>query len=290
MDVENMENWVETMVDDLLSRHRLKGGVCLFLGAADTGKTSLAAALAERLASAGPVAFVDADTGQSHIGPPAAVGCCVLDSPCGDLAARNAEAIAFVGDVTPVGHLLQFTAALGQCLACVRTKADTTLIDTPGLVCGGAAAALWWTVYRIVRPAVIIALQRQSELEPILAGLDRFDAPIARIRTPAALGVKTPEQRRRHRIHQFADYFRHAALLPLNLAEVAVQSGRVITDGGCVNRLVALADSTSSDIALGVVKALDVDRKQATVLTPLREATNVRCLVIGDATIDLGTP
>jgi polynucleotide 5'-hydroxyl-kinase GRC3/NOL9 len=284
--VENLENWARRTADDLLARSIVGPGICLFLGAADMGKTSLAAALADRLSCRAPVAFVDADVGQSHIGPPAAVGCAILDKPCPDLTAIVPEAIAFVGDVSPVGHLLQFAAALARCLAAVGTKADITLIDTPGLVSGGAAAALWWTVHRIVRPAGIIALERQNELETVLAGLDRFDAHIERIHTPAALGVKTPEQRRQYRMRRFADYFRQATRQPLNLAEVAIQSGRNIDCGGCVNLLVALMDKANAEIALGLIKTWDADKKRATVLTPTTDLAKVRCIVVGDLTIE----
>ncbi len=79
--------------------------------------------------------------------------------------------IAFVGDVTPVGHLLQLTAALALCVEQARQAADVVLIDTPGLVTGGAACSLWWTVQRLLRPERIIAIQRENELAALLGGL-----------------------------------------------------------------------------------------------------------------------
>jgi polynucleotide 5'-hydroxyl-kinase GRC3/NOL9 len=89
----------------------------LLLGAADTGKTTLMDALAERLARRQPVALVDADTGQSHIGPPTTVGWTLREAHSCAPTAPEARGIAFVGDVTPVGHLLQLLAALALCVA-----------------------------------------------------------------------------------------------------------------------------------------------------------------------------
>ena len=280
------KDWAEPVAGDLLARGIVRPGLCLFLGAGDTGKTFLAAALANQLTAGGPIAFVDADIGQSHIGPPATVGLALRDRPCGGLAAVAPAAIAFVGDITPVGHMLQFAAAIARCVAAVRDKADITLIDTPGLVSGGAAVSLWWAVHRILRPSTIIALRREDEIDPILAGLTCFDTHIERLRTPASLRTKSSEQRRRHRLCLFADYFASAALRTLDLAEVAVQTGRNTGRGDTVNRLVALSNRAGDDLSLGLLKELDGDQMTATVLTPLADTSQVRCLTIGDITVE----
>jgi polynucleotide 5'-kinase involved in rRNA processing len=82
-----IENWADVVADRMVGTRPLRKsrpgardarrrryGTLLLLGAADTGKTTLMSALAERLAQRQPVALVDADTGQSHIGPPTTVG------------------------------------------------------------------------------------------------------------------------------------------------------------------------------------------------------------------------
>ncbi|HPD48333.1 MAG TPA: Clp1/GlmU family protein [Anaerohalosphaeraceae bacterium] len=281
----DLNNWAQDAATDLLERKIVHRGTCLLLGAADTGKTSLAAALAGRLTSHTPIAFIDADVGQSHIGPPTTIGCALISAPCQDLTSLVPQAVAFVGDITPVGHLLQFTAALARCLAAAHNKADIVLIDTPGLIAGGAAAALWWTVHRLVQPSTIIALQRRDELQPILAGLDRFGTHIERISVPAALCIKTPEQRRRHRIRLYTDYFRQTTAHVFDLTEVTTQSSRRHYDN-CADRLVALADMHNMDLALGAITRWDADACRMTVATPLADASDVRCIIVGDARVE----
>ena len=61
----------------------------LVLGASDTGKTTLVETLAGKLAEAGPVAVVDADIGQSHIGPPATVGWAMAGKGGAGLSAKR---------------------------------------------------------------------------------------------------------------------------------------------------------------------------------------------------------
>ena len=73
--------------------------VMLILGTSDTGKTSLTAQLAGALAARGErVAVVDADVGQSEIGPPTTVGLGRVTGPLGRLADAEVLALEFVGD------------------------------------------------------------------------------------------------------------------------------------------------------------------------------------------------
>ncbi len=147
------QDWADNIAQEIISQNLIKTGACLILGAADTGKTTLAAALARQLAPSRPVGIVDADIGQSHIGPPTTVGWAVAaNPPPEDLWQLPAAGISFVGDVTPVGHLLQLTAAIIQSVNQASKAAELIIVDTPGFISGPAASALWWTVQRVLNP------------------------------------------------------------------------------------------------------------------------------------------
>ena len=126
-------DWADEIAQELLTQGLLKTGVCLILGGTDTGKTTLAETLAKRAASSKPVGIIDADIGQSHIGPPGTVGWAIVDGPQVDMSLFTAAGISFVGDVTPVGHLLQLTAAITGCVQEVSKAAKLVIIDTPAL-------------------------------------------------------------------------------------------------------------------------------------------------------------
>ena len=138
------EDWADRVARDFQRQGLLERGACLLLGGADTGKTTLASALAARIAQSRPVAIVDADIGQSHIGPPSTVGWAVVDNPNFDLSAIEPGGIAFVGDITPVGHLLQFTAALTRCVEQAAKLAEVrSFLTMLGVVFGvGSVVAM----------------------------------------------------------------------------------------------------------------------------------------------------
>lgn len=277
---------------------RLAGGggpqasVCLILGGVDTGKTTLAAALAGRLSTNGPVGVIDADVGQSHIGPPATVGWAVVDpsmrrrmrhKPEVDFSQITPGGICFVGDVMPVGHLLQLTAAIVQCLRQVSNVTGRIIIDTPGFIAGPAASVLWWTVQRIVQPTLILAVQRENELNDILAGLENLGSQIERLEAPPRIQAKSPQARRSYRQNQFRRYFQDSRLYDFKLSDLTIQSTRSPASG----MLTALRDSQGIDHAIGIIENWQQNSNAVTVRAPQLDVSQIRCIVVGDVTVDL---
>jgi polynucleotide 5'-hydroxyl-kinase GRC3/NOL9 len=290
------ENWADAIADRIAGTSPLPRGRLLLLGAADTGKTTLLGALATRLARSRSVALVDADVGQSHIGPPTTVGWTVIDSRVrlvppqsyGESTGLAAKGIAFVGDVTPVGHLLQLTAAMVLCVEQAAQAADVVLIDTPGLVTGGAACMLWWTVQRLLRPQRILAVQRENELGEVLRGLHPGLSAIELIAAPPQLRRKSPEARQEHRRRLFEDYFLNAAAHTLDVKTIAVRTTHGTTPENTVGRLVGLADVTGQDIAIGVIEKWRQEKAKGTIRAPQLDMQRVRCVTIGD--VRIGAP
>lgn len=280
-------DWADEIAQQLLGRGIMQMGICLILGASDTGKTTLAAALGKQLAQSRPVGIIDADIGQSHIGPPTTVGWAVIENPQTDFSQLTPGGISFVGDITPVGHLLQLTEAIAQCVEQVSKVTELIIVDTPGLVRGPAAAALWWTVQRISRPKLILAVQQNDELSDILAGLQHLGSGLELIKSPPQIPVKSPQNRRSYRQSQFSKYFRDWRLYNVSLSDVAVQMGRNLSRENLSSRLVALRNENDVDVAIGVINDWQDDKNIAVVRAPQLDIRQIRCLVIGDATVNM---
>lgn len=292
-----VESWADTVADRIAGDGPPPGGKLLFLGAADTGKTTLMSAVADRLSRSRRVALVDADIGQSHIGPPTTVGWTILDKEGDvDLAPPrlmegmldlNASGIGFVGDITPVGHLLQLTAALALCIEQAAQAAEVVLIDTPGLVTGGAACALWWTVQRLLRPERIIAVQRENELDDLLRGLQAELSVIEMVKAVPQLRRKSPQTRQQHRRRLFERYFRSATSHTFDLDRLAVRAADNTTADNAVSRVVGLTDLTGRDVAIGVIERWRREKATATIRAPQLDTQRMRCLTIGNTRIDI---
>ena len=291
-------DWADDIAQQLLSKDLIQKGICLILGAADTGKTTLAAALARHATSSRPVGIIDADIGQSHIGPPTTVGWAIVNDPRVDFSQLTIGGISFVGDITPVGHLLQLTAAIAQCVQQVSKSAKLIIIDTPGFIRGPAASALWWTVQRLLKPDLILAVQRDDELSDILAGLKSFQMHLELICSPPQIPLKSPQNRQSYRRNQFSKYFQNSSFYNINLDDVAVQRGWNLSCDSLINLVVGLRDAKGVDVAIGLItdwrgdpniKRLGSrnDKGIVVVRAPQLDIQKIFCIVIGDVTIDI---
>jgi polynucleotide 5'-hydroxyl-kinase GRC3/NOL9 len=278
-------NWAENTAGRLLNKDLIQKGICLILGASDTGKTTLAEALAKHLAKHRPVGIVDADVGQSHIGPPATVGWAIMDNPQTELSKLPVGGISFVGSITPTGHLLQLTAAITQCVRQAPESAELIIIDTPGFIHGPAAAALWWAVQKILKPNLILAVQRRDELSHIISGLRLFDLQLEMIKSPPQIPAKSPQDRQSYRRNQFISYFYDAVPCNISLNDIAVQPDLNLQRESFLNRVVGLRNKNGIDMAIGIITGWQND--SVVVKAPPLDIRQIRCLVIGDITIDI---
>jgi len=280
-------DWAENTAQELLSKGLIQKGICLILGGSDTGKTTLAEAIAKQSAKHQHIGIVDADIGQSHIGPPTTVGWAVVNNPQSSFSQLAAAGISFVGDVTPVGHLLQLTAAILQCVRETSKLAELTIIDTPGFIYGPAAAALWWTVQRVLKPTLILAVQRENELSDILAGLQSLEPQIELLKSPPQIPAKSPQNRRSYREKLFRNYFQNSHLYNISLNNVAVQMNRNLSSESRIHRLAGLRNKRGIDVAIGIITNWQNDKGIVVIRAPKVDIEQIRCLVIGDVSIDI---
>ena len=89
-----------------------RANVAMLMGRVDTGKTTLALQAARLAIAAGrTVAIVDADVGNSTVGPPACVGLKVIRSAEDLDDVETPDRLHFVGTITPARLVLQQVVA-----------------------------------------------------------------------------------------------------------------------------------------------------------------------------------
>ncbi len=238
-------------------------GRALILGENDTGKTTLTTYLANELLKAGvSVSIVDADVGQSDVGPPTTVGLAEPKAPFSSMKSLPPKAMYFVGATSPLGNLLPLLVGVRKMMDAARGEA--VLINTTGLI-QGAGRALKTHKIEITSPNLLLALHRKDELEEILRAFSFID--IKRLEVPPEAKVKSPTQRRAERERLFRGYFQNSKSVPLNMSKVSIQRSYVGTPAK--GQLCGLADGKNRLLALGVVGEAGVDT--ITVKTPVKK-------------------
>jgi polynucleotide 5'-hydroxyl-kinase GRC3/NOL9 len=247
--------------------------VVLVLGESDTGKTSLVTYLADALLRAGrSVTVVDADVGQSEIGPPTAVGLGALRAPLGRLRDAAVQGLAFVGATSPGAHTEVTVAATARLTERARRLgAEHVLVDTSGLVHGAVGRRLKQGKIDRVAPDLVLCLQRDGECEHILDALAAGPRPILRLAAGRGARRRSPLERRRRREAAFAAYFADAARVELDLGRIVPGETERPERGpsDLEDVVVGLDGADGETLGLGIVRAVDVDRGTAAVDTPV---------------------
>jgi polynucleotide 5'-hydroxyl-kinase GRC3/NOL9 len=193
------------LLDDLARRR----GVVMLLGAPDTGKTTFARALiAAGLAVGKSVAYVDADTDQKTTGPPTCTGLKLVRSQDDLERLGAADRLHFVGSTSAEGVVLQQVVATAALVDEARDQADLVVVDTTGTISGVVGQTLKYHTMELVKPDVVIGLQRGAELEPVLGMLRRFfSADIETAPVDPEVRPASPDDRRAHRTKRLAEAF-----------------------------------------------------------------------------------
>ena len=188
--------------------------IVLVIGATDVGKSTFCRFLIERGVTNGlKVGFVDADVGQSQIGPPTTVGLKVF-APNGSTESfekldNEPDALYFVGWISPERHLLQCVTGTRLMVdAALKMGADFVVVDTTGYVEGDTAVVFKQHKIELIKPTHLICLHRSRELEAIVAPFESDDTiQTHRLVPHRSVTSKSDEYRRKYRESSFGDYF-----------------------------------------------------------------------------------
>jgi polynucleotide 5'-hydroxyl-kinase GRC3/NOL9 len=265
-------------------------GIAILLGAADTGKSTLAKFLISHLCQRGlKVGLVDADIGQSSLGPPATISLAQFKShPDWDILLSTPE-IFFVGSTTPEGHFpIHLKGVKRMVDKVISFGPEVILVDTTGFVSGEAGRELKRRKIDLVSPRFILALQKNEEIEPILEQYtENILYKIYHVPLSEQVRSRSMEERRINRTNKFRGYFKSSVIHELALEEVQIE-GEVLDPNGAVlpmdwslrinGLLIGLKDRNDDTLALGLIRNYVEEKKVVRISTPLREMERVRTL------------
>ncbi|MFQ5808929.1 MAG: Clp1/GlmU family protein [Armatimonadota bacterium] len=219
-DIDCPKDWQRTA--DGVAR---EGGVTVVLGGVDTGKSTLCRYVAHCCVTQGrTTAILDADLGQSWIGPPTTIGFALVEGGAAAEAGLDPAGMWFVGATSPRGHMLQTAVGVRRMSdAARRAGADATIVDTSGWIDGPAARALKEAKIALLRPRHIIGIQTEDEVRHLIAPHQhREGVSVHTVRTSRRVRPRDMERRRQHREAQLRDYFGGGQELALPLDRVAL--------------------------------------------------------------------
>ena len=261
-------------------------GTMMIIGPSDVGKSTFARYLLKRLSKIYPrVAYLDGDPGQSTLGPPATMTLAMAENGDDTFPPQGRRWRKFIGSVSPVGNMLAVLTGAARLLEVAReVEAQVVIYDTTGLVevaQGGIHLKL--AKIDLFRPSVLLALQREQELQNLLLPLRRrHHILLLEFPPSSAAQQRDSSVRKAHRAAQFSQYFTRGSRLRVNWTKFAVlPAPRFI-----LHRLVALEDAAGFTVGLGIVAEIDRFSRQVLLHTPVDTLREVEVIRLGDLLLD----
>jgi polynucleotide 5'-hydroxyl-kinase GRC3/NOL9 len=254
--------------------------VTVIVGAGDTGKSTLAAQLASALVARGArVAVVDADVGQSEIGPPTTVSLGAVTRPLTRLRDARRLALEFIGDTSPVRRIAHTADASGRLVRRALAGGFAhVIVDTGGLVEGALGLALKRAKLRAIDPDLVIVVQRKDESEPLVRALGDAERPtIVRVAASPAATRRTQTQRRQHRDRALADYLRGAIAIRVPTDRVDTRAPRGAPPLALVEGLLlGIVDAEGETLGIARLASVEAEAGTLVIETPIAAARIAR--------------
>jgi polynucleotide 5'-hydroxyl-kinase GRC3/NOL9 len=284
-DYSRLEIIPEPSWEELFEAILQKNGTVLLIGATNSGKSTLAQYLLRRFTENNvPIAIVDADIGQSSLGIPGTMTMKVFKEN-EDTGAFHAEKTFFIGSLNPAEKIPLMIEGTTYLVHKARKQSDHILVDTTGLIHGEHGRTLKMGKINTVKPETIVALERQKELEHILAMVR--DITVYRMKTSRNAIERSRDMRIRYRQNKFEEYFIESNMHEFFLENVVFYyngksffSKRSDFKGGTVIGLNHNEDTR----ALGIL--LELNKTTVTFKSPIASLRGINRVVFGDITIN----
>ena len=279
--------------------------ISIVLGASDTGKTTLIERIIDLLAKKTKLGIVDLDVGQSHIGPPTTLAWGLCEGPFAGWEEIEPLDIYFTGSTSSLGNLL--SCLTGAKIITDRAVNEThkVIIDTTGLIEEGGGSSLKEHKLEMIRPDLILGLQKNDELEHILSSFKGIKSlKVMRLPVSKEAQTKSPSRRGDYRQERFKKYFANGRTIEVSWKEVGLRNTFNRDVEFFTDRLVGLVDDAGRHRALGIVEnadwsiradsliyanspnPLDYGDSRISIFSPIDSQVTIGCIIFGKHKID----
>ena len=241
------------------------------LGGVDVGKTYAVTSIANSFYKQGlKVAVVDADVGQSDIGPPCCIGMGILEKGIQKLSEVPLHSLFFVGNTSPNGCTRE--CVRGAAAAVKKAKelnADVIIVDSTGWIEGEDAKRFKLFEIKEIDPSFVVAIEKEDELEHILPHLNKI-LKVIKLRMSREARGRTREERKALREAEYNKYFRAAKdrVFELSILERIPEEGTLLGLFDGKNKSKSENDEKEI-VGLGILRQLDYVSGEAVVFTPV---------------------
>jgi len=271
--------WKNTLEETIEKR-----GKIMVIGEIDRGKTTLCQyLLKEFLEKEATVAYMDADVGQSVLGPPTTIGASIFTHFPDDFHKILPDFLWFVGSTSPAYYIPEVITGTGKLLQEIEKKnVKSIIVDTSGLIKGKEGKRLKFFKALLLEPDSILYLYKERDREEeCIKLLEKAGFMLRRLRVGEYLKNKERMQRIDFRKNKFKRYFSGSKVLSLCKKEMVFSSSPVLLRKG---QLLGLIEEGGLCLGLGLY--IQERENEISILTPLKNIDNLRIIWVGELCIN----
>ena len=234
------EGW-EEIVNEI--KKISKPRTVMILGNVDSGKTTFSIFLTNALVSTSEIAIIDADIGQSDIGPPTTIGLGMVKKPITDLFTINPEKLRFIGLTTPNSVEDEIIHEINEIHKSVKDAGiETVIINTDGWVMGKEARNFKVSLVERISPDIVIGFKDNNGMEKILEDLKEKGVRAEGIYSSLAVKIRNRDERKSLREQGYKKFLRDAFLRQIPISWVQLENTFLMSNRFNIERMKEYSD------------------------------------------------
>ncbi len=271
------ESW-KRIIEVLIKKDQKK---ILVIGGVDVGKSTFCALLANSLLKFGiQSAIIDADIGQSDLGPPTTLGLGLVNEYIENLSSASIINLFFVGHITP--YKVTNKVILGIQMLCNCLKLHTfTIINTDGWIKDNEAIAYKKRIMDEFSPDLIIGISERNEIANIFENCKKN---FVLLDSSEYIKKRNQIERRKLREYGYRRFLENAKLRLFYFNEFEMTE-RINEFNDFKDNIVGFIDRKNFLQGIGIMKDFDKDKKIMKIFTSVKKNEELRKLEIGNIKI-----
>jgi polynucleotide 5'-hydroxyl-kinase GRC3/NOL9 len=238
----------------------MQEGKVVILGTTDVGKSTLCVYLVNKLLNDRKMRVIDADIGQTDLGPPTTIARAAPLQPITSLLELVPDACLFIGHTSPSYVQRKLIQSIQKLSA--NNHGQLTIMNTDGWVTEPDAILYKIDLITAVNPDLVLGLECENELQPILAGVQAHSMKIDTARNALE---RSRGDRRNIRVSSYRRFLEGAVTITLDLQKVQISAPSNFPTATATNSrklrnlIVGLLDEDGYLIQIGILMDIAPD-------------------------------
>jgi polynucleotide 5'-hydroxyl-kinase GRC3/NOL9 len=250
----------------------------LILGGIDVGKSSFCALLANSILKFGiQSAIIDADIGQSDLGPPTTLGFGLIKDCIEDLSYTEIINLFFVGQTTPSHDFEKVILGIKRLLERANTFNSSlfTIINTDGWIKDIEAKVYKKRLIEEISPELIVCIGKKNDF----IGLFNEKKNFILLDSSRHVKKRSKEERKKLREYGYRNYLNGATLKQFKLNRIGLE--RQIDIFVDRNKIVGFVDREDFLVGIGILKEFDKEKGVIKIFTPVERIDEFQKVDVG---------